>query len=298
MPSFSFDESEFAENADPTEEAADAAVQELEASGESATDEDPELADVDLRLETADYYRAILSHDFFDTASPAAQVVDREIRTFIRERLEVLLGIRSHREVPAQFEEAEAEALKLLADPAVAKALAMVARGVLSKAGALKSEGPSVKKMPTPSAKASGKIAPKRRVEAKRPPPPVQKARVGPKSTPPAPAKKAEPARPATVVDRSVENPESQTFISHSGERVTLVEGQTVEEGGRRYVVTRNGAGTLYRRDVTGQVVAPGRLPPMSEQQMSIVSQQMAESQLSRLDETMGIAIVAALSQQ
>ncbi len=98
----SFDDSEFA---DPVEE--DAVSQVLASVEEEAQPEpeaDPELSDVDLRLETADYYRAILGHEFFNVSSPAAQVVDREIRTFIRERLEVLLGLRAPRAEAVQVE--------------------------------------------------------------------------------------------------------------------------------------------------------------------------------------------------
>lgn len=80
---FSFDDAEFGGSA-----AAEETLAELEQTPEAPPSappsdlpaEDPALADVDLRLETADYYRAILSHNFFDTESPASQVVDTEIR--------------------------------------------------------------------------------------------------------------------------------------------------------------------------------------------------------------------------
>jgi hypothetical protein len=283
MSNFSFDDSEFAEGANTAEEV----VQSLEASPTPAIDpaEDPELADVDLRLETADYYRAILNHDFFDVQSPAAQIVDREIRSFIRERLEVLLGLRTPRvEAEAQFEEDEVTALKLLAATVLKK-----------KPGLTGSESP-VKKMATPTPSPKPVVRPKpqaRKIPAPAPAPSTKpKLKPGPKpkaqSPAPAPAAKTE-AREGGV---------SQTYISHEGKEVTLVEGETIEENGRKYIVAMNEKGTLYRKDITGQVVAPGRLPPMTPQQFSMLSQRQAEEQISRLDDTTGLAIVASLRPQ
>lgn len=55
------------------------------------------LKDASLRLEQGNLYKMLLKHDLFDgvEADPrAVQNVQREIRTFIRERLEILVGLR------------------------------------------------------------------------------------------------------------------------------------------------------------------------------------------------------------
>lgn len=308
-----FDESEFAEQSEEGDEetAADEALESLEQSPEAAEEsEEAALADVDLRLEIADYYRAILKHPFFDTTASAAKHVDREIRTFIRERLEVLLGLRGPRQpnVAAQFDDGEVAVLKALAgfDENDVRALKVLAAKVLKKP-ALVTESPVVRRMPTPTVKKPVEVSrPKPTVNKIPAPAPAPSTKPQPKPAPkkvqakpqPKPAEKpqAKPApkkKPAKKDDGEV-----QTYIDHAGKKVTLVEGEVIEENGRRYLVARNDAGTLYRRDITGQVVAPGRIPPMSVQQMSIISQQQAEAQLAALDETTGIAIVASLTKQ
>lgn len=282
MQTFSFDENEFADQPDDT---AGEVLRDMEESLSPESNEDPELADVDLRLEVADYYRAILNHDFFSTESKAGEMVDREIRSFIRERLEVLLGLRDPRQpqVVMPFEEDEIAALKALA----AK--------VLQKPGLMKTEErPAVRKMPTP--------VPTAKPQARRPKPQARKVpapRAAPSSKPRAVAKPRTDA-PSAPKPTPAPNPEadSQTFVSTDGKQVTLIEGEVLFEEGRRYIVAKNEMGTLYRRDITGQVVAPGRIPPQTPQQMSLMSERLAMESIGRLDETTGLAIVASLQQK
>jgi hypothetical protein len=292
--SFSFDENEFGE-VQERQDAADAALQSLEQPQDEQFEEDPELSDVDLRLATADYYRAILRHDFFDIneESPkAAGIVDREIRVFIRERLEVLLGLRDPRvpEVVSQFEPDEVQALKILASKVLKKP-------------ALVADEPVVRKMPAPAPSKPQTQVSRAKPQARKVPAPAPAPSTKPKTTP-KPAATAEP-KPATIAKSAPvaakptpkQDAEVQTFISaETRQQVTLVEGEVIEEKGRKYVVTRNELGTLYKRDITGQVIPPNRLPPMSAQQMSVVSAQMAEAQLGMTDESTQLAIVASLS--
>jgi hypothetical protein len=297
--SFSFDDKEFAEQPeeDTASDAADEALQDLEQSPVVAdSEEDPELQDVDLRLEIADYYRAILKHQFFDTSSaPAAKHVDKEIRGFVRERLEVLLGLRDPRvpEVVAQFDEDEVKALKI------------IAAKVNGKPSLVTAPAPMVAKMPAPPTKKPVIPArPKPQVKKIPAPPPAPSSKPVAKKpeSKPAAAKpqpqKAPVQQKAKAPPKPKEDAAVQTYIDVNKKQVTLVEGETIEEKGRKYLVVRNDAGTLFRKDVTGQVIAPGRIPPMSVQQMSIMSQQQAEAQLNALDETTGIAIVASLTKE
>lgn len=296
---FSFDEAEFADTPEdqPETEMASQAEAVLDAVDGAAavSDETDDLLDVDLRLETADYYRAILRHSFFEVEGQAAQIVDREIRGFIRERLEVLLGLREKAAAPAivqaklPFDDNEVDALKALA-----------AR-VLKKPSVVE-ERPLVKKMGTPPPARQAVQVPKKPV-VKRIPAPAP----APSSKPVVAAKKPAPAPPVAEKPRAKPGPkpkpkpnpeDAQTFVSAvTGKPVTLVEGEVIEENGKKFLVCRNEAGTLYRKDISGQVMPANRPPPMSPQQISIMSEMQAREQLNSIDDLTGMAIVASLTQ-
>lgn len=294
---------------EPTEQTrADAVLESLEEPQQEESEENPELSDVDLRLETADYYRAILKHDFFNTDTPAASIVDQEIRTFIRERLEILLGLRAPRpEAANQFSDEEVEALKVVASKIL---------GRPSLVGE-----PTVRKMPTPATKANSAPPMKPKPTVRKIPAPAAAPSTKPKAkqtVAKTEAKKPEPEKPAPAVEAApkpaaapsqsptaiivkepgLEGGIEQSYVDRNGVTHTLVEGSIIEEGGRRFKIEANGAGTLFRRDITGQLAPANRLPPMNVQQMSIYSQQMAEQQLGMLDDTTGLAVVAALRPQ
>lgn len=298
MGNFSFDEKEFDQG-----ENADAALEDLEESPaeEEVFEENPELADVDLRLETADYYRAILKQDFFDAESQAAQIVDAEIRAFIRERLEILLGLRSPRAQDVQqFEEAEVQALKIVA----AKVL-----GKPALAEQVKSAPPIVKKMATPSQAPRPLPRPKPQAKKISPPLPAPSTKPRVKPQPPAPPKasqKNQHRAPTEELKKAAEMVgalapgqvgESQTYVKADGTQVTLIEGEVFEDAGRRYRVVMNDRGTLYRRDITGQQVPTNRIPQPSAQQMSMLSQQHAMEVVSKLDQITGAAVIHSLKQ-
>jgi hypothetical protein len=88
----------------------------------------PEVADDQIgealkRIEQAQLYKTLLTHDLFAQGSARPEVleaVEREIRDFALNRLEVLVGVRPDTQVPvkveSQFTEAQAEFLKSLAD--------------------------------------------------------------------------------------------------------------------------------------------------------------------------------------
>lgn len=162
MPfSFSDDPSQF----ESAEEAAEDVVQRLEQDEREAALDD-QLTEVEKRLEVASYYRLLLNDHLFGTMTPAALEVEKEVRSFIRSRLEVLLGIKQET-APAKdvFTEAEVAALKSVASkvlrkpelaepvkpaPAPAPSLRQVASPVAKPPPALKKavkeEAPAVKK--------------------------------------------------------------------------------------------------------------------------------------------------------
>jgi hypothetical protein len=157
-----------------------------------------------------------------------------------------------------------------------------MASKVLSKPGLVASApAPVVKKMSLPPKPQVKKIPVP-------PVPPATKPQAGPANKPQKPGPK-----PKKKVAPTASN--TQTFVSHEGEEVTLVEGQEVEENGRKFLVVRNGKGTLYRKDITGQVVNPNRIPPMSPEQLEVHSRMAAEQQIERLDGITGAAVIASL---
>ncbi len=93
-----------------------------------------ELSEAEWRLEKAQYYRAILNSQLLSSDHPAAIEVEQELQEWAKRQLEVLLGIRTGNVVDNtttpvsvcqghknQFEDAEVEALKLIASRVIAK---------------------------------------------------------------------------------------------------------------------------------------------------------------------------------
>jgi hypothetical protein len=95
---------------------ANALVEALTGSESEDEVDDSYLNDVDRRLEVAQYYRELLRSPLFDLQNQSASIVEREIRAFVKERLETLLSIRDAKPAPAQFSEEEAKVLRVLID--------------------------------------------------------------------------------------------------------------------------------------------------------------------------------------
>lgn len=85
------------------------------------------------RIEQAKLYESLIKHDFFAPGSARPEIqtrVTREIRGFILERLEILLGIKApktdevrvHYQAVNQFDEEEVDALKEIAGRLIQKA--------------------------------------------------------------------------------------------------------------------------------------------------------------------------------
>lgn len=272
---------------DGSDDAADEAIQSLE-ERPKVSSQDSIMADVDLRLETADYYRSILSHEFFALDTEAAQTVHDEIRAFIRERLEVLLGIRGDNRLPVKvelpFDPEEVEALKLLASKVLRKPALVAATPEVE-----------LKKMPTPKS-SSAPIPPRRTKPQMRkvPPPPVLPS-TKPRTTPtvaPKQAVQAPKRKPGRPRLQEKLTGEEQTFTNLKGQEVTLREGEIIEEGIKRFIVKKNDAGTLYRQDITGQVASPTRNPPMSPQQYAQMTEMQAQAQVAAFADAAGKSIL------
>lgn len=101
-------------------------AEEAESIEETEEDEDftSVLTDASLRLEQGTLYKLILNHNLFedtDADPKAVQNVQREIRKFAKERMEIMLGMRKetsvveHLEINFPFNALEVEILKKLA---------------------------------------------------------------------------------------------------------------------------------------------------------------------------------------
>ena len=290
---FTFDEEEYAENAEDT-------LRDLERVAKTPTkapetEEVDVLADVDLRLDTADYYRAIINHDFFESDSRAAQVVLQEVRAFIKERLEILLGIRGSFEQEPLFTQEEVQALKVVASKVLGKP-ALVA-GV-SQADSPKLQVPERRK---PQIRKVTVLKPETKKAA---PPPPQRAVLPPQKTPsPPPATetvsvKAEPPKAKKQL-KPPKDAVTQTYIDTDGNQVTLVQGSVIEENGIKFKVVMNDQGTLYRKSISHQVIPSNRTPPPSSAaELEMLSEQATAAQareVDHLDKLTGAALMATL---
>lgn len=74
------------------------------------------LTDVDRRLEVAQYYRELLRAPLFGETTPSAAIVEREVRLFVRDRLELLLSIKAGAPAPttSPFTDDELAVLRVL----------------------------------------------------------------------------------------------------------------------------------------------------------------------------------------
>jgi hypothetical protein len=107
MPPFNFDNDNYEDNYDQNDEYADA--QENYTSNAS----DP----IQERLDLAFAYRALLQRGVFNDGTPATERVEKEVQTFVRERLDILMGIRPEvSKTESIFNDEEVKILKAFAN--------------------------------------------------------------------------------------------------------------------------------------------------------------------------------------
>ena len=98
-------------------------VDENDGSGDEVLPQD--LSDVELRLEEANCYKALLRNPLFDTgAGSIARKVEHKVREYIRQELKLLLGLELPKPVIVkdQFDNEELKVLKMLAAKVLNKA--------------------------------------------------------------------------------------------------------------------------------------------------------------------------------
>ncbi len=205
-----------------TEQAADTFVQSLVSPPATEPADDPEdyMSEVDRRFEIASHYRELLRAPLFRGGGDAAGIVEDEVRGFVRERLETLMGMREERRpvevvvAPKDFDPDELQALKA------------VARKLLDRNPAAPVVVPAPVKADPSVQPAAAPVAPPvaPQVHSRQPPasttPPVRPRR----GRPPGPAKPVQPAAapttPPTEVERQVENPETGQMQTVKAQRI------------------------------------------------------------------------------
>lgn len=91
-------------------------VQQFLGEQEKNEQEEKEMSEVELRLEEANWYRALLSNSLFNSGGPIAEKVEAEVRAFVKSRLRILLGLEAEKKAQAPvFSDAEVLALRGLA---------------------------------------------------------------------------------------------------------------------------------------------------------------------------------------
>ena len=262
MP-ISFDDSEFAET--PDDAVADAVDRELEglttAESRAEAARDPLELEVERRFEIARYYQHVLRNGLFEAEGDEnAAMVETEIRGFVRERLELLMGVRQAqpKPAPAQFSAEEMMALKKLL------------KRLLGKPDLITAE-PVPVKQPKPAP-----------VLKKVPPAPEAPVRRGPgrppKQQPPAPAKPA-PAKP-----KKSEKREPKTFKGTPPPGEAHI-GDVIEEDGHRFEIAEHLDGSPYRKLLDEQVRPPGYRPMASAQAQADAMAALAANQISILEQ-------------
>ncbi len=213
------------------------------------------MREVDVRLDVTAHYRELLRGSLFATETEAGAIVEEEIRRFVRNRIEVLLGIRQETNSNA-FTGPEVTALKVWA------------KHILSEMGPEDNNT-----IPVPP-------APKRTVRAEAPPrvAPSVMARPAPASSPPSAPKL--PARP-------VEAPVVAATPEPQGVKP---KGKSGSKGKKLKVTTTVDHFTKEVTELTVPTERPsGALPFPSEHSMSAIMESQAMQAASAGEARMGL---------
>ncbi len=223
--SFNFEDDEFEPEYTPDEYAEDL----------------PRLSDpIQERLDLASAYNALLKRGVFSDGTPATDKVEKEVQGFVRERLEVLMGVR---------QEQSAAPVSVFSDEEVAALKAFAARLKGPPAAPAPAPAP-VSTPPRPTVKPVV-AAPKPAVKPPAPKPPAPSI----KTPKPRVARKPKEAAPPPVSNVSMSLDKTKKYPTpRSKEEAALVPDQEVFKVGPRYYMWRtNEVGTRYRVNVTPQ---------------------------------------------
>lgn len=231
------------------------------------------MADANLRLEMGRLYQMILENDIFaqTNADPRAiKNVQREIRRLVREKLEIMLGIRQDQPTQQQtivsspFNDMEVSALKMLASK--------ITKGATEEPQAY--SGPQA---PPPQPKKNGITAISGELRPQTTP--VLKAperRPVTKSPSQAPAKRPEPKKGEPIIKSAISNPEGDSLLKKPIDQMTPEE---LAEHDRQ---------ALERRARNKSAMPPNLVPHPSPQELEMRYTAHA-SQFSAVANTMAL---------
>jgi hypothetical protein len=271
------------------DEVAEAMYEAVQSQEEIEEEDDSELlTNARLRLEQGKLYEMLLKHDLFgsvDAEPKAVQNVQREIRNFIKERLEVLLGLRqdprirtSPAEMPGQFTSLEVDLLKRFLAKMSKGATEQIQEDVVPVRASVKKEGiRPLSSGPSPRSQAIRPVAAKVR-------PPVA-----------APVKPKTQAAPQSQIKTS--NPEIKRILEEEFGENEMPLGGPAGKVRRSELMERNRR--IAQRQAMRTATNPNKIPTPNGDQEAMMMMQHVMSRNESLQQTGGktlnIAIARAL---
>ncbi len=254
------------------QEAVDEALDQLEAKhvqeAKAVIAEDKALAEVDVRIRKANFYRLILDNPLFDNGDAVAAEVEKEFRTFATGRLRVLMGMET---------EVKPQAREKTFGPDEEKVLRMLAAKILKKPALMQAELPKqTKPLPSKPALAEPTLKPVAQTQTAQPrlnqvTTPVRRGA----GRPPGTGKNQVAAKVAAKLPEDVQTDEN-------GRQFVMVERGTDDKGNARFV----------KVDVTPPVRAEGLKPaPMPSQEQAMMMEIIKADQVpksGKLNEIIG----------
>jgi hypothetical protein len=245
---------------------------------ETAISDQPLLEDVEKRLEIALYYRTLLSGSFFDNTSEASEIVENELKDFVRIRLRSLMGIKGNDVanssiISSPFNDEETEALKRFASIIDTEekllTIQQLITKILSRPQLLKKEAPTLRKE---TAILSQPVLKKKRGPNGH----TELAKKPEKQEKPTPV-----ASPAPKVKLKVQ----PKFIEVDGQKYQLSYDKDKNEiyikDGIKYVLEKNDKGEFYFKSISKQAAHTTRLPPLTPHMLEQVTEQRASMDLN-----------------
>lgn len=236
------------------EEEPDTVQQEPESASTEETQVEDLLCEAERRFAKAKYYEVLIKEPIFEgDSSPTAIEVVKEIQTFSRERLSVLLGLRAQAPTSV-FTAEEVNILKKMAQKLLKK----------PELGGIVAAQPSSPTLKRASAPQSPKVA-----ETKKSP---------------SPAKAKEPAK----APKSTPKDTGEVFTDGNGRKFKVVlEGDNkiyLGTNGLRYALVTNDAGEFYMKNITAPArpsSGPKPLPPLNSMAIAAIAAKQAQQALS-----------------
>lgn len=248
---------------------------------EENSEVDENLGEVDRRFDLAYCYRVLLKQSLFENANSATLTVEKEVRAFIRNRLEVLMGVSSEDQSSSGFTFEESIALKALAQKMLDNSTVLNTKSHKKSkfAADLRTNGakmhmaePKPKKHKTDSFQQENKSSKTNKKIKLSPESEISNTGMGP------------------VEENCMPTPEGA--LASDGKH--YYEGQIIEENGQKFKIKIQeveGHKYVLRQNVTAQVIPSNRVPMPNSYQMEQISRQQALDSLQNLDPLASVAV-------